>query len=299
MESLRDIRQEIKAVKSTQQIMLTMKMISSARIKKAQHLMEDGRPFAQKMALMLDNLRRDIKNPQCPINQTSAYGFFDNSRSDKNAVALILITADKGLCGAFNALALREALKWLKNNESKNKYVFAVGKKGRDFLRRFKIPNLTFAGEFIGIFPKASYAHATMIKDKIFELHSKHKVSAVHLIYNNFKSMSAQTLISKDFLPFDFGEIQGDEDLSGFIFEPDMLDLFLVLIPRYVSANIYRFLLESQAAELAARMNAMESAGKNAGEMADALGIKLNKIRQATITDELTEIVSGAMALDN
>ena len=123
-------------------------------------------------------------------------------------------------------------------------------------------------------------------------------ISSVHIIYNDFKSMASQKLVSKDFLPFDFDEIEGDKDISNITFEPGMMEVFLVLIPRYLGATLYSFLLESQAAELAARMNAMESASKNAGEIIDSLSVKLNKVRQATITNELTEIVSGANALN-
>lgn len=299
MESLRDIRQEVKAIKSTRQIMLTMKMISSARIKKAQHQMEEGRPFAQKMAVMIDNLRKDIQDPQSSIRNSAAYRFFDNSSADKNAVGLLLITADKGLCGAFNAVALRETLKWIRDNEDKEKYVFVVGKKGRDFLRRLKLPRLNVIGELIGIFPRAGYAHATMIKDTFVKVAQEKNLSTVDVIYNNFKSMASQTLIKKRFLPFDFEEIAGEEDLSDFVFEPDMLEIFLTLLPRYLSAAVYRFLLESQAAELAARMNAMESASKNASDIVSALSVKLNKVRQASITNEINEIVSGANALNN
>ena len=298
MESLRDIRQEIKATKSTQQIMLTMKMISSARIRKAQQMMQDGRPFARKMAEMIDSLRKDIQAPDSALRKNSAYRYFDNTGTDKNSVMLILITADKGLCGAFNANALRETLKWIKANDEKEKYVFIVGKKGRDFLRRLKIPRLHIVGELIGIFPKASYAHASMIKDKILQMGVEKDISSVHIIYNDFKSMASQKLVSKDFLPFDFDEIEGDKDISNITFEPSMLEVFLVLIPRYLGATLYSVLLESQAAELAARMNAMESASKNAGEIVDSLSVKLNKVRQASITNELTEIVSGANALN-
>lgn len=298
MESLRDIRQEIKATKSTQQIMLTMKMISSARIRKAQQMMQDGRPFARKMAEMIDSLRKDIQAPDSALRKNSAYRYFDNTSTDKNSVMLILITADKGLCGAFNANALRETLKWIKANEEKEKYVFIIGKKGRDFLRRLKIPRLHIVGELIGIFPKASYAHASMIKDKILQMGVEKDISSVHIIYNDFKSMASQKLVSKDFLPFDFDEIEGDKDISNITFEPSMLEVFLVLIPRYLGATLYSVLLESQAAELAARMNAMESASKNAGEIVDNLSVKLNKVRQASITNELTEIVSGANALN-
>lgn len=299
MESLRDIRQQIKSTKATQQIMLTMKMISSARIKKAQFQMEQGRPFAQKMAVMIDNLRKDIQNPDSAIHQSAAYRFFDNSKADKNAKALLLITADKGLCGAFNAVVLKEALKWIQINKDKQIYIYVVGKKGRDFIKRLKAPNITVTGELIGIFPKTNYAHAAMIKDALFSLSSEKNISSVDIIYNNFKSMASQALISKTFLPFDFDEIAGEEDLSDFIFEPDMMEIFLTLLPRYISSSLYRFLLESQAAELAARMNAMESASKNAGEIADTLSVRLNKVRQESITNEITEIVSGANALNN
>lgn len=299
MESLRDIRQEIKSIKSTQQMMLTMKMISSARIKKAQQQMENGRPFAEKMAVMIDNLRKDIEDPASDIHNSMAYKFFDNSRAATQNAALILITADKGLCGAFNAVALREALKWIKEHENVEKYVFVVGKKGRDFLRRLKIPKLTVVGELIGIFPRTNYAHASMIQEEIQKLTQEDKICKVDIIYNNFKSMASQTLVNKTFLPFNFDEIPGEQDLSDFIFEPNMLEIFLTLLPRYIGANIYRFLLESQAAELAARMNAMEAASKNAGEIVDNLSVKLNKVRQESITNEITEIVSGANALSN
>lgn len=298
MESLRDIRQEIKSTKATQQLMLTMKMISSARIRKAQNLMLEGRPFAHKMAEMIDSLRQDIQAPDSQLRKNSSYRFFDNTGTNKNSVMLILITADKGLCGAFNANLLRETLKWIRANEEKEKYVFIVGKKGRDFLKRLKIPRLHIVGELIGVFPKASYAHATIIRDKILQMGQEKDISAVHIIYNDFKSMASQKLVSKDFLPFDFDEIKGDKDISDITFEPNIMEVFLVLIPRYLGSTLYSFLLESQAAELAARMNAMESASKNAGEIVDSLSVKLNKVRQAAITNELTEIVSGANALN-
>ncbi|MDR0646107.1 MAG: ATP synthase F1 subunit gamma [Elusimicrobiota bacterium] len=299
MQSLRDIRQEIKAISSTRQIMLTMKMISSARIKKAQQQMEQGRPFAQKMAVMIDNLRRDIQDKDSAIYKSRAYKFFDNSRIKCKDAGLILITADKGLCGAFNATAMRETLKWIRANDEREKYIFVVGKKGRDFLRRLKVPRLNIVGELIGVFPRTNYAHAAMIQEAMQTLIDEEKINKIDLIYNNFKSMASQTLIIKTFLPFDFEEIPGEDDLSDFIFEPNMLEIFLTLLPRYISANIYRFLLESQAAELAARMNAMEAASKNAGGIIDNLKVKLNKVRQETITNELTEIISGANALNN
>ncbi|MDR1684024.1 MAG: ATP synthase F1 subunit gamma [Elusimicrobiota bacterium] len=299
MQSLRDIRQEIKSIKATQQIMLTMKMISSARIKKAQRQMEDGRPFAEKMAVMIDNLRRDIENPQSAVYNSPARRYFSAAGADPDKTALLFITADKGLVGGFNAMAIRQCIKWLRANAHKEKYVFAAGKKGRDFLRRLKMPRLKVIGDLTGVFPKVTYAHAAMIQDVLSQSALKENIGAIEVIYNDFKSMAAQTLVQKTILPFNFDEVHGREDLTDFIFEPDMLEVLLTLLPRYMGATIYRCLLESQAAELAARMNAMEAASNNAGDIITRLGVTLNKVRQESITNELTEIISGANALND
>lgn len=158
MESLRDIKQQIKAINSTKQMMLTMKMVSSARIRSAQQTMLNGRPFAQKMASLIDNLRKDIQDENNPFRQNKYYRYFDNSLGDPNKVGLLLITGDKGLCGAFNAVTLREVLKWIRENKDKEKYVFIIGKKGADFVRRIKMPNLHIVCELINVFPHISYA---------------------------------------------------------------------------------------------------------------------------------------------
>ena len=299
MESLRDIKQQIKAINSTKQMMLTMKMVSSARIRSAQQTMLNGRPFAQKMASLIDNLRKDIQDEDNPFRQNKYYRYFDNKSGDKNKIGLLLITGDKGLCGAFNAVTLRESLKWIRENKDKEKFIFVIGKKGADFVRRIKMPNLHIVCELINIFPHISYVHASLIKEKLEECTVKENLSKVDLIYNNFKSVASQELVNKTFLPFDFDEIEGEEDLQNFIFEPGIMQVLETLLPRYIGANIYRFLLESQAAELAARMNAMESAANNAQEIADNLSVKLNKVRQEGITNEINEIVSGANALNN
>ena len=299
MESLRDIKQQIKAINSTKQMMLTMKMVSSARIRSAQQTMQNGRPFAQKMASLIDNLRKDIQDEENPFRQNKYYRYFDNSLGDPNKVGLLLITGDKGLCGAFNAVTLREALRWIRENKDKEKYIFIVGKKGADFVRRIKMPNLHIVCELINVFPHISYVHASLIKEKLEQCTFEENLSKVDLIYNNFKSVASQELVNKTFLPFNFDEIEGEDDLQNFIFEPGIMEVLITLLPRYIGANIYRFLLESQAAELAARMNAMESAANNAQEIADNLSVKLNKVRQEGITNEINEIVGGANALNN
>ena len=299
MESLRDIKQQIKAINSTKQMMLTMKMVSSASIRSAQQTMLKVRPFAQKMASLIDNLRKDIQDEENPFRQNKYYRYFDNSLGDPNKVGLLLITGDKGLCGAFNAVTLREALRWIRENKDKEKYIFIVGKKGADFVRRIKMPNLHIVCELINVFPHISYVHASLIKEKLEQCTFEENLSKVDLIYNNFKSVASQELVNKTFLPFNFDEIEGEDDLQNFIFEPGIMEVLITLLPRYIGANIYRFLLESQAAELAARMNAMESAANNAQEIADNLSVKLNKVRQEGITNEINEIVGGANALNN
>ena len=301
MESLRDIRQNIKAIKSTQQIMQTMKMISNARIKKAQDAMVAARPFATKMLEMVDDLKQDILALPQPDDgsETWAGRIFINRTGDKNKVGLIVITGDKGLTGSFNAVVLRSALAFLRENKEKEIFVFAIGKKGRDFLNRLKMPNLHLTYESVGIFPKVSYAHADLLAEAVLRTFLDEKLSAVTLIYNDFKSLASQTLRQVQWLPFDFEQVSNEKEERDFEFEPGMLEIFKLLVPRLMKANLYRVLLESQAANLAATMNAMDAASKNAGELVNALGVKLNKVRQTNITNEILDIVNGAEALNN
>lgn len=301
MESLRDIRQNIKAIKSTQQIMQTMKMISNARIRKAQDAMLCARPFAQKMLEMVDDLKQDILALPQPDDgsETWAGRIFVNRTGDKNKVGLIVITGDKGLTGSFNAVIIRSALAFLREHKDKEIFLFAIGKKGRDFLNRLKMPNLHLVYESVGIFPKVSYVHADLLGDAVLRTFLEEKLGSVTLIYNDFKSLASQTLRQTQWLPFDFEQVQKEKEESDFEFEPGMLEIFKILVPRLMKANLYRVLLESQAANLAATMNAMDAASKNAGELVTALGVKLNKVRQASITNEILDIVNGAEALRN
>lgn len=301
MESLRDIRQNIKAIKSTQQIMQTMKMISNARIRKAQEAMLCARPFAQKMLEMVDDLKQDILALPQPDDGTETWAgrIFINRTGDANKVGLIVITGDKGLTGSFNAVIIRSALAFLREHKDKEVFLFAIGKKGRDFLNRLKMPNLHLVYESVGIFPKVSYAHADLLGDALFKTFLEEKLGSVTLIYNDFKSLASQTLVERQVLPFDFERVQQEKEVSDFEFEPGMLEIFKLLVPRLMKANLYRVLLESQAANLAATMNAMDAASKNAGELVSALGVKLNKVRQAGITNEILDIVNGAEALTN
>ena len=196
MESLRDIRQNIKAIKSTQQIMQTMKMISNARIRKAQEAMQNARPFAQKMLEMVDDLKQDILSMPQPQDGSESWAgrIFINKTANPNKIGLIVITGDKGLTGSFNAVILRSTLAFLREHKDKEIFLFAIGKKGRDFLNRLKMKNLHMTYESVGIFPKVSYAHAELLGEAVLKTFLDEKLASVTLIYNDFKSLASQTL---------------------------------------------------------------------------------------------------------
>ncbi|WP_178337795.1 ATP synthase F1 subunit gamma [Candidatus Avelusimicrobium facis] len=300
MESLRDIRQNIKAIRSTQQIMQTMKMISSARIRKAQQAMENARPFAKKMLETVSDLKEEILAlPQPQDGQESwASRLFVNQTGNPDKIGLVVITGDKGLAGSFNAVILRAVVAFLKEHQHQEVFVFAIGKKGRDFISRFKHKSIRMVYESVGIFPKVTYAHAELLGEAVLKAYFEQNLRSVTLIYNDFKSMGSQRLAQYTLLPFALRSEAKKEDETEFLFEPGVKEIFRILVPRLMKANMYRFLLESQAANLAATMNAMDAASKNAGELAEALGVKLNKVRQAGITNEILDIVNGAEALN-
>ncbi len=300
MESLRDIRQNIKAIRSTQQIMQTMKMISSARIRKAQQAMENARPFAKKMLEMVSDLKEEILAlPQPQDGQESwASRLFVNQTGNPDKIGLVVITGDKGLAGSFNAVILRAVVAFLKEHQHQEVFVFAIGKKGRDFISRFKHKSIRMVYESVGIFPKVTYAHAELLGEAVLKAYFEQNLRSVTLIYNDFKSMGSQRLAQYTLLPFALRSEAKKKDETEFLFEPGVKEIFRILVPRLMKANMYRFLLESQAANLAATMNAMDAASKNAGELAEALGVKLNKVRQAGITNEILDIVNGAEALN-
>lgn len=301
MESLRDIRQNIKAIKSTQQIMQTMKMISNARIRRAQDAMAAARPFATKMLEMVSDLTPAVLALPQPQDggERWASRLFINRTADENKIGLLVITGDKGLTGSFNAVVLRAAMRFIKEHHEKEIFVFAIGKKGRDFLARLKMPNLHIVYESVGIFPKVSYAHAELLGEAVLKNFLEEKLQNVTLIYNDFKSLASQNLTEQTILPFAPDAAQEKISAKEFEFEPGLLEIFKLMVPRLVKANMYRVLLESQAANLAATTSAMDAASKNAGEIVGALGLKLNKVRQAGITNEILDIVNGAEALNN
>lgn len=299
MASLRDIRKHIKSVKNIKQITYAMKMVAAARIKKAQTAILSSRPFALHMEDLISDLERELNCDDA--GDSLAHSLFAERGEAATACGLVLVTADKGLCGSFNSNLLKAAAAWLRENRERKLYVICVGRKSRDFMKRLKGLDLEIAYEMIGIFPKAGYVHANLLSENIMRLFARQEVRRVSLIYNEFKSMLVQRIVRADLLPLNRCALPASgartARLKDFSFEPEKRRLLDVLVPRYIGAQMYRVLLESQAAELAARMNAMEAASKNASELIDGLTLRLNKMRQAMITTELNEIVSGAEAL--
>jgi len=296
MASLRDIRKHIKSVKNIKQITYAMKMVSAARIKKAQSAILSSRPFALKMEGLIADLYSELDSEE--FKNARAYALFAE-RPRAGTRGLVLVAGDKGLCGSFNSNLLKAAAAWLKENRGEKMKIICVGRKSRDFIKRLKGLDLEITYEMVGIFPKAGYVHAELLTGKILELFSGPEVRGVSLIYNEFKSMLSQRVVRTELLPLRQNLLAavGGGKLKDFAFEPERKPLLETLLPRYVGAQVYRVLLESQAAELAARMNAMEAASKNASELIDGLTLRLNKMRQTMITTELSEIVSGAEAL--
>lgn len=297
MASLRDIRKHISSVKSIKQITYAMKMVAAARIKRAQNAILAARPFA----LEMDRLVADLNSELCEEDlRGSAAQELYRERPAGGPLCLVLVTADKGLCGSFNTNLLKAAAAWLKENRGRKIYAVAVGRKGKDFLRRLKGLDLEVKHELVGIFPKASYVHAELLTRTLLDLYRAEPVASVTLIYNEFKSMMAQRIVTDRLLPLKAHIAAcalGKPATADFAFEPGKRELLDALLPRHLGAQLYRTLLESQAAELAARMNAMESASRNASDLIEGLTLKMNKTRQTMITTELNEIVSGSEAL--
>jgi len=296
MASLRDIRKHISSVKSIKQITYAMKMVAAARIKRAQNSILASRPFAVEMDRLIADLYCELGEGD--LDGTLAKELFCERPLDGTR-CLVLVTADKGLCGSFNTNLLKAAAAWLKEHRNQKICAVAVGRKGRDFLKRLKGLDLEIVHEMVGVFPKVGYMHAQLLADAVLKLYAERPVGKVTLIYNEFKSMVSQRIVTDQLLPLK-AHILGcgtAARAADFAFEPAKADLLNALLPRHVGAQLYRMLLESQAAELAARMSAMESASKNAAELIEDLTLKMNKTRQTMITTELNEIVSGSEAL--
>ena len=287
MPSLIDLRRRIRAVKNTQQITKAMKTVSASKLRKAQERIMGARPFAREMLRVLNSLASRIDSTAHPLLASPQPGA-------EAPTLLVVVTADKGLCGGFNSSLLRKANAYVKDAEEEV-VLGLVGRKGRDFFRRHRIKVVY---EDINIFNDLRYSHAQDVAEVAIQQFTEGAVSSVHLLYNEFKSAIQQDVVVDQLLPIprlDPGEAESDV-LAEYLFEPSPAEIFETLLPRHVEIQIFRALLESAAAEHAARMTAMDAATRNAGEMIEALTLHMNKVRQATITRELIEVVSGAQA---
>ena len=288
MASIRTLRTKVKSVKSTQQITKAMKLVAAARLNRAQERIMSARPFSNKLETLLQSLTYLLS--QSDDQNAKSHPFYKGG--DGNRVDLVLVTADRGLCGGFNSNVIRRAMQFMKEHEDQDVRLWVVGKKGRDFFRR---TNVKLEKEYINIFQRLGFHQAEILGQDLINEFSKGKTRQVIFIYNEFKSRLQQRLMTKLFLPIRrIPEVQPRQD---FIYEPSKREIFIELLPWYIKSQIYRMLLESASAELAARMTAMENATQNAGEVIDSLTSMMNKIRQASVTKEISEIVGGAEAL--
>src|SRR5438309_253580 len=289
MANLLDIRRRIKSVKNTQQITKAMKMVSAAKLKRAQNRVINARPFANKMSEVLSELAAQT-------TEEFHHSLLD-ARGDERYL-VVLVTADKGLCGAFNANLLKATQTFLKEHADKKIELVTIGRKGRDFYRR----RGEIVGEYVGLTGKGRVEFEEALDvahDIIKRFTDNEEIDKVFLIFAEFKSVLSQRIVVEQLLPISRGtaEEQQPAEAKDYIFEQPPAEIFSHLLPRLVETQIFRALLESIASEQGARMTAMDSASKNAGELISSLTLNMNRVRQAAITREIIEIVSGAAAL--
>ena len=344
MANVLDIRRRIRSVRNTRQITRAMKMVSAAKLRRAQERALAARPYAQMLTNVLKSLvsRAELYDPA-----TGEVKHPLLARRDENNIALIVVTGDKGLSGAFNANLLKATMRFIESKAEKNIDIVAVGRKGRDFLRRrFPVSQVgeprkgtvQIVGEHVGILGKVDFDYISEISQNLIAAYERCEIDSVYLVFNEFKSVIAQRLVVETMLPVEnIGEheiVQADEltqeereraaeaaagagvsleaadtraidekaqhfgaEQVDYIYEQPPEELFRSLLPRYIAVQCFHAMLESWAAFNAAQMTAMESATNNASDMIDALTLAMNRARQASITKEIIEIVSGAAAL--
>jgi F-type H+-transporting ATPase subunit gamma len=286
MPSLIDIRRRIRSVKNTQQITKAMKMVSAAKLRRAQERTIASRPYGGMLRKVLGNVaaaaagdERAAENPLL-------------ARRDENRVLLVLVTGDKGLAGAFNTNLIKSAQRFVAERKGAKVRMELIGRKGRDFFRK---RDFDISGDHIGLAAKARYDDISAIARKAMEMFKNEEIDAVYLLYNEFKSVVSQKLTLSRVLPAELPEQANPVD---YIYEEPPAEMLADLLPRYVEMEFYRALLESAASEHAARMTAMDAATSNAADMIERLTLYMNRVRQASITKEIIEVVSGAAAAE-
>lgn len=289
MPSLQSLRRKIGSVRNTQKITKAMKMVASSKLRRAQLRILAFRPYGLKMRTVVADLSRRVNREMHPLLQ----------KRPTKIVRVVVVTSDRGLCGAFNANIIRRALEFIRECEARGVHVEVglVGRKGRDFFRR---RHWKTHEPFVDIFDKLSYEHGMAVAQAAYDQYTSGAFDEAHVIYNEFKSALQQRVVVEQLFPIESFEEDGHEskDQAGsYLYEPDEHELLEDLLRKHLQAQAYRILLESSAAEQAARMAAMDGATRNAGELIKKLTLYYNKTRQAAITKELMDIVGGAEAL--
>jgi F-type H+-transporting ATPase subunit gamma len=287
MPTLLDFRRRIRSVKNTQQITRAMKFVAAARLRRAQEAAIAARPFARELARVLRSTMARIEEPQHPLLA---------HRAEQNVLAIVL-AGERGLAGAFNSNILRKANEFFRANKGKKLSTVTVGKKGRDALKK---AGFNIVAEYVNVLARVDFGTARDIASLVTDLYAGEKTDSVYIIFSEFKTVMTPNLVVEKLLPVE--AIRAEEETAAeqasakvdYIYEQPEEQILDKLLPRYVETQILRAMLESSAAEHAARMTAMESATQNAGEVIEALTLHMNKVRQAAITKEIIEIVSGA-----
>jgi F-type H+-transporting ATPase subunit gamma len=286
MATLRDIQRRIRSVQSTQKITRAMKLVAAAKLRRAQERILSARPYANKMAELLGNLVSGADGATHPL--------LEHREGPRRQI--VIITADRGLAGAFNANILRRAVELIRESSTAEVTLVVVGRKARDFFRRR--PH-TVKRDMVGFWDRLAYSHAAELADAFMQEYLDDQVDEVFLLYNEFRSVALQRPVRQQLLPIPRTAVAEGETVTpvDYIYEPGPEAILGDLLPRHVRMQVYRALMESLAGEYGARMTAMEAATKNAKEMIDVLTIQYNKARQEKITKELLDIVGGAEAL--
>ncbi|MGE0041437.1 MAG: ATP synthase F1 subunit gamma [Vicinamibacterales bacterium] len=285
MPSLIDIRRRIRAVKSTQQITKAMKMVSSSKLRRAQERILRSRPYAQEMLRVFNNLASRTD----PSRHALLAG------KPEGRTLLVVITADRGLCGSFNTNVIKGAAQFItEQNVGRDIALALVGRKSRDFFMR---RGFDVRYEEVGLFQNVQWSHAQAIANTCIREFAEGDVKDVYLVYNEFRSVMNQAVVVERLLPIPHLELDPEAAAVDYLFEPTPEELLGTLLPFHVAVQVNRALLESSAAEHAARMTAMDAATRNAREMVDRLTLYMNKVRQAAITREIIEIVAGAQSV--
>ena len=287
MPTLLDFRRRIRSVKNSQQITRAMKFVAAARLRRAQEAALAARPYARELARMLRSIMSRIDEPQHPLL----------ARRTEQNVLVVVLSGERGLAGAFNTNILKKANEFFRVSKGKKIVTLPVGKKGRDALKK---AGFTFAGEYINVLTRVDFGIAREIANLITALYAKEEIDAAYIVFSEFKTVMTANLVVDKLLPVEAmheneeGAAEKGQTQVDYIYEQPKELLLDKLLPRYIETQVLRAMLESSAAEYAARMTAMESATKNAGDVIEALTLHMNKVRQAAITKEIIEIVSGA-----